>query len=174
MVRPLSLASATLLLVSFAASAAPRKPPKAPPTKQGIRRPKVVDTVAPVRLADDAGDAAKRLSAAFAKDDRAAVVRELAVPLSYEKLRTTDEGCRRQFGIDGMVMRQKDLDAFARCILLTVEFSEDSDVIPYDRFDEDSKRVVTMIKIDPKSHKIVQITAGHHEGQAAGVVAGPR
>jgi len=40
---------------------------------------------------DYEGDAAKRLSAAFAKGDRARVVRELGVPLSYEKLHTDDE-----------------------------------------------------------------------------------
>lgn len=157
MVRPICLAIvATLVSVSSAA-----------PKKIVTVRPLEVKSVTPI---DYEGDAAKRLSAAFAKGDRARVVRELAVPVSYEKLHTDDERCTRQFGARGMVMRQADLDEFARCILLTVEFSEDADVIPYNRYEE---RSVTMIKIDPKTHKVVEIIAGHHEGQAAGVVAGP-
>lgn len=170
MVRPMSLAGVVaLVFVSSAASATPKAQPK-PPAPKKVIKIKVHENIVPVRTPDYEGDAAKRLSAAFAKGDRARVVSELAVPVDYEKLHTDDERCTRQFGARGSVMRKADLDEFARCILLTVEFSEDAVVIPYDRFEE---RSVTMIKIDPKSHKVVEIIAGHHEGQAAGVVAGP-
>ena len=166
MVRPLFLAGvATLLFVSSATSAAPKPHPKPrAPKKITVH---AVQTVVPV---DYEGDAAKRLSAAFAKGDRARVVNELAVPVSYEKLHTDDERCTRRFGDRGMVTRKADLDEFARCILLTVEFAEDADVIPYDPYEE---RSVTMIKVGPKTHKVVEIIAGHHVGEAAGFVAPP-